>query len=206
MTMSLHSSPSRFGSWTLATSKWRPLKTTTPYLFKGSFYDKDVKKVGIVMTPDTFFDIPKKKECIDVFTKVGLDAYIKILAWGIDVQRSYELMTTINKEGVAKLINKEGQEVEVNFFDEIISEALKLPHPSKAVKLSYQLSDLERKATFLKVPGQVKTFKDLVHEDVSLLLCLYSQHFTLGKPQRYTHSNKWVAGWCQIGVKATPEG
>lgn len=29
-------------------------------LFKGTFYDKDDKKVGVIMVLDTFFNIPKE--------------------------------------------------------------------------------------------------------------------------------------------------
>lgn len=46
-------------------------------LFKGTFYDKNTKKVGI-MPPDSFFQVQKDIECQKVFSKVGLDGYYKL--------------------------------------------------------------------------------------------------------------------------------
>ena len=63
---------------------------------------------------------------MEIFRKVGLDGYFGLEPWGIDIQRAYELMTTINKEGVATLSMPEGETVQVQIFEDLISEALHL--------------------------------------------------------------------------------
>lgn len=61
---------------------------------------------------------------------MGLDGYFKLDPWGIELQRAYELMTTINQDGIATLENKEGEEVHVQILEALISEALKFPSSS----------------------------------------------------------------------------
>lgn len=76
-------------------------------LFKWSFYNKQAKKVEVVMIPNAFFDIQKRQECQQVFKKKGLNEYFQLPPWGVDVHRSYELMTYINQDGVAKMTRHE---------------------------------------------------------------------------------------------------
>lgn len=109
-------------------------------IFKGNFYDKDQKKVGMVIPLDTFFKLHNNTECQRVFDKVGLDGYFKLPPWGIDVQRSYELMTAIDEDGHAEITDKDGVKVQVHITEEIMSEALKLPTPVQAQRFPYQLT------------------------------------------------------------------
>ena len=84
-----------------------------------------------------------------IFRQVGLDGYFGLEPWGVDIQRAYELMTTINKEGVATLSTPEGEIVQVQISEDMISEALHLPKPSQAAKIPHHLIEQERKDTFL---------------------------------------------------------
>lgn len=79
--------------------------------------------------------------------------------------------------------------------NELISEALNLLHPSKAVKIPFQLMDLDKKATFINELGKHETFKDLVHKEIALPMQLYSQHVTLGKPQKYTQLHRRISNF-----------
>ena len=67
----------------------------------------------MMVLPDSFFKLHQVKPCIEIFEKVGLDNYFKLDPWEVDFQRAYELMTTINEDGVTTLTNKEGEEVQV---------------------------------------------------------------------------------------------
>lgn len=80
-----------------------PLDLANTCIFKGEFYDQDKKKVGMVLLPDTFFDLHQVEPNMKILRHVGLDGYFGLEPWGVDLQRTYELMTTINKEGVATL-------------------------------------------------------------------------------------------------------
>ena len=149
----------------------------------------------MVLLPDTFFDLHQAEPNMEIFKKkVGLDGYFGLEPWGIDIQRAYELMTTINKEGVATLSMPEGETMQVQISAELVSEALHLPMPSTAYKMPYHLPDQEKKQLFLQIPNKKETFNELICKELDLPLRLYSQHFVMGKPQKYTQPCKRVAG------------
>lgn len=81
-----------------------------------------------------------------------------------------KLMTTIEEDGSTKLTTENGEELQVHIIEELISEASKLPHPNKVVKIPHQLTDLGRWATFMIEPSKHETFKDLVHKELDLPL------------------------------------
>lgn len=181
------------------------MEVTDACLFKGTFYDKQNKKVGVVLPPENFFKLHKAKECQEVFRKVGLDGYFNLPPWGVDIQRSYELMTTIDKDGNAVLTGKDGEELTINITEETVCDALKLPPPNIAMKLPHHLTEQERKETFGTEPGKHETFKDLLDRKVALPLRLYSQHFSMGKPQKYTQPNKRVTTFLTKAAKHNME-
>lgn len=164
-------------------------------LFKGNFYDKEKRKVGVVLPPDSFFKLHNTEECKRVFGKVDLEGYCRVPPWGVDVQISYELMASIDEDVNAKITGKEREKLQVKITEDILNEALKLLPSSQTHKLPYQLIDQERKITFSTPQGKKETFKDLVNPKLILPLRLYAQHFAMGKPQKYTHPNKRVAGF-----------
>ena len=119
---------------------------------------------------------------MNIFKQVGLDGYFGLEPWGIDIQRAYELMTTINKEGVATLSMPEGETVQVQISEDLISEALHLPKSRTAYKMPYHLQDHDRKKLFLQIPSKKETFNELICKELDLPLRLYSQHFVMGMP------------------------
>lgn len=171
-----------------------PLEAAETCIFKGEFFDKEQKKVGTVILPDSFFALHKAEPNMDIFKKVGLDGYFGLEPWGVDHQRAYELMTSIDQDGVATLTSKDGDEVQVQISETLISEALKLPTPKQAFKIPHHLTEQERRETFMVLQGSKETFGDLIRKELDLPLRLYSLHFIMGKPQKYTQPCKRVAG------------
>lgn len=162
------------------------LEAADSCIFKGKFKDKDQKTVGTVILPDIFFDFNKAPGVIEVFEKVGLDGYFKLDLWGVDTQRAYELMTTIDEDGVATLTSKSGEATQVQIFEDLIIEALHLPHSERAVRVPHQLTEIDKKAIFLIITNKKETFNGLLVKEIDFPLRLYSQHFIMGKPQKYT--------------------
>lgn len=171
-------------------------------LFKGHFFDKQERKVGVVLPPDSFFKIPQMPRCQNILRQSGLDGYFSLPPWGVDVQRAYELMTTIDDDGVARITSKEGEEIHIKISEEMISAALQLPHTDEAIHMPFHLSEAEKNETFMNQPGQALTFKDLRHPELNLSLRLYSQHFALGKPQRYTLPQKRIANFMRKAIQS----
>ena len=65
--------------------------------------------MGVVILLESFFALHQAQPNMQVFRQVGLDGYFGLEPWGVDMQRDYELMTTINSDGVATLTNQEGK-------------------------------------------------------------------------------------------------
>lgn len=100
------------------------LEAADTCIFKGEFYDLENRKVGLVILPESFFDLHHVEVNMRIFKQVGLEGYFGLEPWGVDIQRAYELMTTINSDGMATLTNKEGEKVQVHISKELISKAL----------------------------------------------------------------------------------
>lgn len=76
------------------------VKTLEPHntcVFKSIFYNKHGKKARVVMIPDPFFALHQRRDCKENFNLVGLKDFCRLPPWGIDIMRSFELMTSIQK-------------------------------------------------------------------------------------------------------------
>ena len=91
-------------------------------------------------------------------------------------------MTTLDMEGNAVNTDLEDKKVKIRVDEALI---LKL-RPGYFSLLTDKISDAEKKATFLELPGAASTYRDLVRKEVEIPLQIYDQHFTLKKPVRYT--------------------
>lgn len=119
------------------------------YIFKGHFYDNAARKVGIVRPPNSFFHVLVLPRSQAILRKCDLYGYFNLPPWGVDTRRAYELMTTIEEDGVQTIINKAGEEVTMQILEEMISGALNLSHLDEAIPIPFQLSEVDMKATFM---------------------------------------------------------
>lgn len=118
----------------------------------------------------------------------------------MDLQRSYELISTIDKDGNAKITYLDGEITEVKVDKEVINEALKFK-TTGALKLPHRLTNTKRKQNFLEPLGTHETFRDLYRKEVVVLLMLYSQHFHIGRPPKYTIPNKRLASFMTMTLQ-----
>ena len=94
------------------------------YLFKGKFHTPKGKKVHMVALPDTFQQRGLEDKVQNVYAKLGIEGYFKLPPQGIDVQRAYELMNTIDKIEIVTLIGKDGQPKMVVINEHIVQDTL----------------------------------------------------------------------------------
>lgn len=112
----------------------------------------------MVMSLESSIKVQQKEECQKIFSKMDLDEQFKLPPWGIDTQKSYEPMKTIEEDGTMKIINKKDKELQVRITKELINESLKLPLPDRATKIPYQLTKLDQWDTFLSMLVKHETF------------------------------------------------
>ena len=84
----------------------------------------------------------------------------------------------------ATITSQNNEEIMVWIIDSRINAALHFNNGNPS--LATQLTNAERRTTFLGIPGQVNTFKDLVCKEIKAPLQVHMQHFTTGKQHRHT--------------------
>lgn len=162
-------------------------------IFTGSFKTAEGSPWTVSLMPDNFQPIGTHKESMKVYSKVGLQVYFSLPPWGMDVKRCYQLLSTLDEEGNAKIDGPDGSQVQVKITDDMVSEALKLPKGSQS--LLTRNTTKETNATFLLGNSQEYTFRDLVRKEVEQPLRFFTQHFTHGKATRYTKPHRRVANF-----------
>ena len=95
-------------------------------VLKGYMKDKKGKKVHIFEMPKNFFDLQNDAQVQNVFKQVSLEGYFRLPPWGMDYQRSYELMTSIDAAGNAVLADLKGARIRVKIDEALIEKAFKI--------------------------------------------------------------------------------
>ncbi|KAI5060296.1 hypothetical protein GOP47_0024716 [Adiantum capillus-veneris] len=160
-------------------------------IIKGRFNTMEGYRATLVMLSDSFFRMQYKPEYKVIFRRLGLENYFSLQPWGVDIQRSWELLTSIDDDGVALLTDLDGNRVKVTITEELIQEALKLNKGEK--DLDQMHSAKEREEVFVNIQGQSYTFQSMVCQDVVAPLRIHMQHFKLLKPERHTKPDAKLA-------------
>ena len=110
---------------------------------------------------------------------IGLDPFLDLKIYGIDMERVIEFLSTLNDNQVATVADQQGQKREIFLTPELVSEALKLPN--EGYVLGTWLSAQDKAGVFKQPPRKVLTYVNLKHPDTELLLWLHHQHFEMGR-------------------------
>ena len=78
-------------------------------LFTGNFKTDTDTVWSVTIFPEEFWQFHKHVSCTDIFSKVGLDGYFNLPAWGMDVKRSYHLLDTLTEEGSSTISGPDDQ-------------------------------------------------------------------------------------------------
>ena len=96
-------------------------------------------------------------------------------------------MTTIDEIDTVTLIGEDGQPKTMAINEYIVQYALHFKEGYE--DLNKRLTDAERNKVFLNMKGKQGTFEDMAIEEAKLPLQLFTQHFNLRKPHRFTRPN-----------------
>ena len=77
--------------------------------------------------------LAQHNDAAKIFEKVGLLQYFSLPPWGIDVKRSYQIISTLTEEGTTQIEDNEGTLVQVNIIEALISKALKLLRGNQSI-------------------------------------------------------------------------
>ena len=168
-------------------------------VFKGEFSPPKDKKVGLITMPPNLQELGKEDNYITVYRRLGLDGYFRLKPCGVDVQRAYELMTTIDPIGTANITDLEGNEKQVIVNEATVQNALKFKEGYQDMK--HRLTKEDHDRYFLNLKGKKGTFDDMSIEEAKPPLKLFTQHFNLKKPQKYTHPHTRIAYSMSLAAK-----
>lgn len=168
-------------------------------IFKGEFSTPKDKKVGLITMPPKLQELGKQDEYIAIYRRLGLDGYFRLKPCGVDVQRAFELMTTIDPIGTALITDLEGNEKQVVVNEATVRDALKFKEGYQDMK--HRLTKEDHDRYFLNIKGKKGTFDDMLIKEAKPPLKLFTQHFNLKKPQKYTHPHTRVAYIMSLAAK-----
>ena len=160
-------------------------------MFRGEFPTPKDKRVGLVTMPPNLQELGKEDEYLTVYRRLGLENYFRLKPCGVDVQRAYELMTTIDPIGTANITDLEGNKVVVSINENTVKEALHFRDGYEDMK--HRLTKEDHDKYFLQIKGKLGTFDDMAVDEAKPPLKLFKQHFNLKKPQKYTRPHTRVA-------------
>ena len=141
----------------------------------------------MIILPEEVKAIGIHNDVMPVFSKVGLEAYFSLPAWGIYTKRSYQLLTTLEVDGTAKVDGPDDVKTTVVINEDLIRDALKVPKGN--INLLTKNTHTEINKTFMLLRHADYTYKDLIRVETEIPLRLYMQHFQQGRAVRYTWPN-----------------
>ena len=100
--------PKKVKAWTTCFVDEEELQARGTCIFRGEFATPIERKVELVEMPREMQLLGTVDKYKEVFRRVGLDGYFSLKPCGVDIQRAYELMTTIDKIGIVTLTRKDG--------------------------------------------------------------------------------------------------
>ena len=96
-------------------------------VFTSTFKIEEDKVWSVTILPEEIRQIQVHTDAMAIYTKVGLESYFSLPAWGMDVQKAHQLITTLQEDGTATIQDAQGQEVTVSINEETIRDALMIP-------------------------------------------------------------------------------
>ena len=72
-------------------------------VFIGIFKMEQDKVWTVTILPEEIRQIQVHTDAMAIYTKVGLESYFSLLAWGMDVQKAHQLITSLQEDGRATM-------------------------------------------------------------------------------------------------------
>lgn len=118
-------------------------------VFEGKCKKADGQVIQVNMLPDNFWAMQTHNDLIEFFYRMGLGRFFSLQPWGIDVKRAWQLMTSIEEDGIAHIEDMQNNVITVKITTNLIAEALFMPRGS--ISLTTKLALKEIQQTFLNV-------------------------------------------------------
>ncbi|MCO5556734.1 hypothetical protein L7F22_010286 [Adiantum nelumboides] len=141
------------------------------HIFITKFRDEEGDNIKTTIMPREIWTLHRRPEVASPVKAVHLEQFFRLPPWGTDYMRAHELMSSIQYDRKAMLIDSDGTKVEVLITKEIINEALQfLPRPYDLIP---KTKAIDNEKAFLKVKGsKFKYIEPFLHMAVVMALCV----------------------------------
>ena len=72
-------------------------------VFIGTFKTEEDKVWSVTISPEEIRQTQVHTDAMAIHTKVGLESYFSLPAWGMDVQKAHQLITSLQEDGMATI-------------------------------------------------------------------------------------------------------
>ena len=148
---------------------------------KGHFYDAKNLDIRVDVPTARFFDLHTlDPHAPFLWESFCLDGYFVLPPWGPDIQRAWELLSTLDKQGYFTVTDFVGDSVRILLHRDLVRKALNLPQNELAFNEKAFTGDERDNCSDKAEPR----WDELKHQAIRLALQLYMQHFHFSYPHR----------------------
>lgn len=159
-------------------------------LARGTFLDARNLEVRVDVPTDRFFELHTlDPHASFLWESLCLEGYFALPPWGPDLQRAWELITTLDDQNYFKVTDLQGNQQKILLNRKLIRKALHLPDED----LVFNDKALKRKDRENCADQDEPRWDQLKQQAIRMALQLYMQHFHLGYPHRWTTPDKLPA-------------
>ena len=159
-------------------------------LARGTFTDDTGRTVLVMVPTNSFFALHAlDPNAPRIWSSLSLDGYFALSAWGPDFRRSWEVLCTLSDNNTCTITDFEGDQVEITLDRALIRRDLNLIEGQLAFNEKAHKSDDRERCSDTDKP----TWDELKCQEIRLTLQLYTQHFQITYPHRWSQASRSVA-------------
>ncbi|KAI5066693.1 hypothetical protein GOP47_0019317 [Adiantum capillus-veneris] len=140
-------------------------------------------------------------DTVHTFRALNLDGYFSLPAWGPDIQRAYEVIHTYDpRTGDIRITDFDGVQVRIPLTAQLIKRALNFGDALLFTETRFT-KEINKETSDCSKPK----FSQLKHQRVKMALQLFTQHFKLCYPQKFTKPETRIAKQFTLAAIGSPE-
>ena len=158
-------------------------------LARGTFIDDMGRDVTVIVPTNSFFPLHTlDPNAPRLWPSLSLEGYFTLPAWGPDLRRSWEVLCTLTDKNTCIVIDFEGNQLKITLDRALIRQALNLTEGQLAFNQKAHKSNDRERCSDTDKP----TWDELNCQEIRLALQLYTQHFQIPYPHRWSLASRSV--------------
>ncbi|MCO5546906.1 hypothetical protein L7F22_000344 [Adiantum nelumboides] len=132
------------------------------HIFIAKFKDAEGDSIKTTIMPREIWTLHRKPEVVNAMRAIHIDKFFRLPPWGMDYMRAHKLMSSIQYDGQALLIDNDGSKVRVQIIRDIINDALHF-YP-RQYDLLAKTKSIDNEKAFIKAKGNKYKYSDMIYD------------------------------------------